>query len=510
MNDMENKDRNDVPENQGDSFHPSAAESTEPSASSADSTAAGEQKYQYQPPVGGYYNPGQHNQNSYGGYSFGQQPPADQWNFPEYGESQKPNAPKGKKKGLKVFAGILGTLLGVAVLGFAAFGIYSMIMPEQNIVNSPGQSQESGQEKNENVPELETNSKPSDNTVSEDGTLTTVQISEKVSPSVVGIVQYQSNYFEPTGEGSGIILSEDGYIATNAHVIEDADSLEVVLNDGTTYQGVVVGYDTKTDLAVVKIDATGLTPAELGVSGELKVGEKAIAIGNPGGLTYAGSVSEGIISGLNRSLRASTDGYTMDFIQTDAAISPGNSGGALVNEFGQVIGINSQKLSSDGYEGIGFAIPIDEALPILEDLMQYGRVTGRVKLGISAYAINEYVASVNGIPSGILIDSIDSDSTLLDAGIQAGDIITKVKGTAVNSFTSLSDLLRNYAPGDQVTLTIFRASQSYGGSRYGYSFGGQTVQGTTFEVKVTLMEDTGTAVTSGLQNNSMQGNVQEG
>ena len=200
----------------------------------------------------------------------------------------------------------------------------------------------------------------------------------------------------------------------------------------------------------------------------------------------------------------------MDFIQTDAAISPGNSGGALVNEFGQVIGINSQKLSSDGYEGIGFAIPIDEALPILEDLMQYGRVTGRVKLGISAYAINEYVASVNGIPSGILIDSIDSDSTLLDAGIQAGDIITKVEGTAVNSFTSLSDLLRNYAPGDQVTLTIFRASQSYGGSRYGYSFGGQTVQGTTFEVKVTLMEDTGTAVTSGLQNNSMQGNVQEG
>lgn len=225
-----------------------------------------------------------------------------------------------------MFAGILGTLLGVAVLGFAAFGIYSMIMPEQNIVNSPGQSQESGQEKNENVPELETNSKPSDNTVSEDGTLTTVQISEKVSPSVVGIVQYQSNYFEPTGEGSGIILSEDGYIATNAHVIEDADSLEVVLNDGTTYQGVVVGYDTKTDLAVVKIERyRAEPPAELGVSGELKVGEKAIAIGNPGGLTYAGSVSEGIISGLNRSLRASTDGYTMDFIQTDAAISPGNS-----------------------------------------------------------------------------------------------------------------------------------------------------------------------------------------
>ena len=270
-------------------------------------------------------------------------------------------------------------MLGVAVLCFAAFGIYSLVMPQQNVVVSPqSQSQDEGDTiLNGNVPELQTNSKPSDNTVSNDGTLTTAQINEKVAPSVVGIVQYQSNYFEPTGEGSGIILSEDGYIATNAHVIEDADTLEVVLSDGTTYKGTVVGYDSKTDLAVVKIDATGLTPAELGVSSELKVGEKAIAIGNPGGLTYAGSVSEGIISGLNRSLRASTDGYTMNFIQTDAAINPGNSGGALVNEFGQVVGINSQKISGDGYEGIGFAIPIDEALPILEDLMSYGRVTGR-------------------------------------------------------------------------------------------------------------------------------------
>ena len=256
---------------------------------------------------------------------------------------------------------------------------------------------------------------------------------------------------------------------------------------------------------MIKIDASGLTPAELGVSGELKVGEKAIAIGNPGGLIYAGSVSEGIISGLNRSLRAATDGYTMNFIQTDAAISPGNSGGALVNEFGQVVGINSQKLSANGYEGIGFAIPIDEALPILKDLMSYGRVTGRVKLGISAYAVNEYVASVNGIPSGILIDSIDSDSTLLAAGVQAGDIITQVEGTAVNSFTALSDLLRDYAPGDQVTLTIFRANQSYGSSRYGYSYGGQTIQGSTFEVTVTLMEDTGAAASAELQNNSTQG-----
>ena len=137
--------------------------------------------------------------------------------------------------------------------------------------------------------------------------------------------------------------------------------------------------------------------------------------------------------------------------------------------------------------------------------MRYGRVTGRVKLGITAYAVNEYVASVNGIPSGILIDNIEADSTLLAAGVQSGDIITQVEGTPVSNFTSLSDLLRDYAPGDKVTMTIFRASQSQGGYRYGYYSGGQTVQGSTFEVQVTLMEDTGASASSGLQNNSTQG-----
>lgn len=464
------------------------------------------QPYRYQPPA---ESPQNQNPPSYGGYTqTSGQPYADQWNFPQYGAAPQKTKGKKKGKGLKIFAGIAGAFVGLALLGFAAFGVYSFIIqPGNGIVEPPVQSQQEnkGPQSGEDVPELDTNRKPSDNTVSAAGTLTTAQINKKVSPSVVGIVQYRSNYFQPTGEGSGIILSEDGYIATNAHVIEDADSLEVVLSDGKTYQGMVVGFDQKTDLAVVKIDATGLTAAELGVSGELEVGEKAIVIGNPGGLTYAGSVSEGIISGLNRSLRAANDGYTMNFIQTDAAISPGNSGGALVNEFGQVVGINSQKLAKDGYEGIGFAIPIDEALPVLEDLMRYGRVTGRVRLGITAYAVNEYVASVNGVPSGILIDGIESDSTLLAAGVQSGDIITHVEGTPVNSFITLSDLLRDYKPGDRVTMTVFRASQSLGGSRYGYPYGGQTVQGSTFEVQVTLMEDTGSTVSSGLQNNSTQG-----
>lgn len=498
MNDMERNGMDGAFEENGPAQSPESERQPE---SAAGDPAANSQPYRYQPPAGTPQNP-----PLYGGYGQAQPPYTDQWTFPEYAAPQKPKEKK-KGRGLKIFAGIIGAVLGLALVSFAAFGIYSFVMQPGDLSEPPSQSQQgsTGPQVNGNVPELEKNSKPSDNTVSADGILTTAQINKKVSPSVVGIVQYRSNYFQPTGQGSGIILSEDGYIATNAHVIENADSLEVVLSNGETYKGTVVGYDKKTDLAVVKIDASGLTAAELGVSGELEVGEKAIVIGNPGGLTYAGSVSEGIISGLNRSLRAANEGYTMNFIQTDAAISPGNSGGALVNEFGQVVGINSQKLAEDGYEGIGFAIPIDEALPVLEDLMRYGRVTGRVKLGVTAYAVNEYVASVNGIPSGILIDTIESDSSLLAAGIQSGDIITQVEGTPVNSFIGLSDLLRGYKPGDQVTMTIFRASQSIGGSRYGYSYGGQTVQGTTFEVKVTLMEDTGTTASSGLQNNSTQG-----
>ena len=469
-------------------------------------------QYRYQPPMSGQngyrpYSPNQQRANAPYGYDpmNRQQPSGDPWQMPEYPTAQPV---KKKKKGRvgKVVLGVFASVLMVAMLGFSVFGIYSLItehMPEPGWTPSeegltiPGDKAptDTPQENkvNENVPELEGSSKPSDNTVSGvDGVLTTAQINEKVAPSVVGIVQYQSNYFEATGEGSGIILSADGYIATNAHVIEGADTLEVVLSDGKTYPGTIVGSDGKTDLAVIKIEAEGLVPAELGISAELKVGEKAVAIGNPGGMIYAGSVSEGIVSGLNRSLRAATDGYTMNFIQTDAAISPGNSGGALVNEFGQVVGINSQKLAADGYEGIGFAIPIDEALPILEDLMRYGRVRGRVKLGITAYELNEYVASVNGVPSGILIDSVEVSSSLKTAGVEAGDIITRIEDVNISSFVGLSDVLRNYKPGDKVTLTVFRPQYQNGGSfRYNYNYGnGQSVQGETFTVTVTLQEDT--------------------
>ena len=455
-------------------------------------------QYRYQPPMSGQNGYGQ--QPPYQPYGYRPYPNGnDPWKMPEYPTPQ----PRKKKKGRtgKVILGIFASLMGLVILAFAGFGVYSFV---NDMITLPGISieQDKGPEEitppadqpkapdKDPAPSLQGSSKPFDNVQSPaDGVLTTAQINEKVAPSVVGIIQYRTNNLQATGSGSGIILSANGYIATNAHVVDNADSLEVVLSDGTAYPGKVVGADHKTDLAVVKIEADGLIPAELGISGELTVGEKAVAIGNPGGMTYAGSVSEGIISGLNRSIRAADDGYTMNFIQTDAAISPGNSGGALVNEFGQVVGINSQKMAADGYEGIGLAIPVDEAMPILEDLMNYGRVRGRVKLGITAYELNEYVAAVNGVPSGILIDSVEKSSSLNAAGVQAGDIITEFEGTKVNSLLGLLDVMRDYKPGDQVTLTIFRARTATGG--YRYNNGNRTIQGETFTVTVTLLEDTG-------------------
>ena len=200
--------------------------------------------------------------------------------------------------------------------------------------------------------------------------LNVTQIAEKVGPAVVGILSKQSvnTWFgvtEQQGSGSGIIISHDGYIITNSHVIEGATSFKVVLSSGDEYDAVVVGQDVKTDLAVIKINETGLPAAELGKSSELKVGELAVAIGNPHGLEFQGSVTAGVISALNRTMNVEGRQYTL--VQTDAAINPGNSGGPLVNKYGQVIGINTVKLSYSDTEGMGFAIPIDVAAPIVDE-----------------------------------------------------------------------------------------------------------------------------------------------
>ena len=223
--------------------------------------------------------------------------------------------------------------------------------------------------------------------------LTVPQIIAKARPSVVAISTVSG---WSTGTGSGVIMTEDGTIMTNAHVVSGAQSITVRVMDGTEYEATLLGMDEKTDLAVIKIDATGLTPAEFGDSSSIVQGEIAVAIGNPLGLAFEGSVTQGIISAVSREIEV--DGRTMTYIQTDAAINPGNSGGALVNGSGQVIGINSVKGSSSDVEGLGFAIPISVALPIAEQLTTYGYVTGRPSIGIGGEDVTDYMVYYYRIP----------------------------------------------------------------------------------------------------------------
>ena len=272
----------------------------------------------------------------------------------------------------------------------------------------------------------------SSNVVTTDS-LSRQEAAQKVIPSVVCIQNYQITsqgfYFgggssddgsagSLAGEGSGIIISEDGYIVTNQHVIDSASKLEVVTSDGVSYEATLVGEDTQTDLAVIKIDATGLTAAEFADSADLQVGDEVMAVGNPGGLQLSSSVTFGYVSALNRPVTNSDTGYTVNCIQTDAAINPGNSGGALVDMNGRVVGINSSKIAATEYEGLGFAIPSDTVQPIVSDLMEYGYVQDRPMLGITGQYLNALQAAWNNVPSGFLVGEVNSEEATR-SGLQA-------------------------------------------------------------------------------------------
>lgn len=292
--------------------------------------------------------------------------------------------------------------------------------------------------------------------------LSTVDISKKVGPSVVGITSTVNNVFSifntsttTEGTGSGIIISSDGYIITNYHVIENASGVKVTLNTGSEYEAKIIGSDPKTDLAVVKIkpDET-LTVAELGDSSQIQVGERAIAIGNPLGLEFFGSTTQGIISAINRKL--TVDNRTLSVIQTDAAINEGNSGGALVNAYGKVIGINAVKISASTVEGMGFAIPISEAKPIIEDLIKYGYVKGRPVLGISARDVTRDMAQRQGWPIGVQVMSTQVGSGAEIAGLEQGDIIIKADGKEVKNFDTLNEIKDSHKPGDILQLEVYK------------------------------------------------------
>ncbi|MCI7804967.1 MAG: trypsin-like peptidase domain-containing protein [Oscillospiraceae bacterium] len=319
---------------------------------------------------------------------------------------------------------------------------------------------------------LELNSKPESDRnieyIDENGRYTTEGLAEYIRPQVVEIYAYNSGQPEMViASGSGIIISEDGYIVTNTHVLDGtmydgngdlikADSFAVMTHNEKQYDAQIAGRDTKTDIAVIKIQASGLPFATFGNSDETVLGEEVAAIGNPAGLT--GSITDGIVSGLNRKIKADSTGFEMNCIQTNAAISPGNSGGALVNMYGQVIGITSSKYVNSSYEGLGFAITINEAKPIIEELISQGYVSGRIRIGITFYSMdNEFTLGEfkdkynRDIPEklkGLWITDISKDCDISDTELEVGDFILSINGIKVHSYDDLDLILDGKKAGD--------------------------------------------------------------
>lgn len=287
-----------------------------------------------------------------------------------------------------------------------------------------------------------------------------VQIAEQVGPTVVGVsnrgrVQdfFGRTSVEERGSGSGVIIDSRGYIVTNHHVIDGASEIIVSLADGRKVQAELVGSDSRTDLAVLKIEAKDLPVAVLGDSSQIKTGELVVAIGNPLGIEFARSVTMGVVSATERTLTIGDQQFSL--IQTDAAINPGNSGGALVNNQGHVIGINSAKLVISGVEGMGFAIPISDAKPIIDELIEKGYVS-RPYLGIAGTVVDEITAQRAKVPQGILVRQLVVGGPAHKAGLHEMDIITAVDGQEVKDFNELNKVFEKHKPGDQVNITVYR------------------------------------------------------
>lgn len=301
---------------------------------------------------------------------------------------------------------------------------------------------------------------------------TAIYAANKALPSIVGIsISYNVRAFGMTqtaeASGSGVIISEDGYILTNNHVVSSSDSSSYyqvseatditvsLYNSDKTYSAKIVGTDKQTDLAIIKIDAEGLTAADIGDSDSVKVGEFVLAVGNPLGLKT--SVTSGIVSALGRDI-TSEDGTVYHVMQTDCAINSGNSGGALVNSNGQVIGINTLKLSGTGIEGVGFAIPINDTINVYKQLIENGKVS-RPYIGISGSDLSEKIAERYNLPVGIYVESISEDSNAKDSGLKKGDVITAINGNKVTTMQELNAIKNKLQIGDTVTLTVYRSGQ---------------------------------------------------
>lgn len=385
-------------------------------------------------------------------------------NFNNYSTNSKRKSNNGFFK--SVFVPFISGVLGCSVVIGTCFGVPAI---KEKLIGNGFSVQTSGPSSNLGTVSQVNLANYSD---------TAVFAANKILPSIVGIeIQYSvtSSFFmfggpstsTATASGSGIIISEDGYILTNNHVVDTsssstysyydiskATSVKVKLygDTETAYDAKIVGQDSKTDLAVLKIEKNGLTAAEFANSDEVKIGEFAMAIGNPLGL--GSSITCGVVSAVNRDV--SSDGTTYKCIQTDAAINSGNSGGALVNSEGKVIGVNTLKLSGTGVEGIGFAIPINSTLNVTQDLINHKKVL-RPYIGLSTIDLTEDLAKANNLVVGVYVKSVDDFSAGEKAGIKPGDVIIKADGKEVKTNAELNQIRDTHKIGDEMTITINRA-----------------------------------------------------
>ncbi|MBR6044821.1 MAG: trypsin-like peptidase domain-containing protein [Ruminococcus sp.] len=383
----------------------------------------------------------------------------------------KPQKKSGKGK--KILTAIAG-ILAVAAIGTTSIVGYSLVTGNKLVGSSDdssslsasastSKSSASTEKKTDDTAKNVKRELPTiEQLASPDDAMKIPDIVNKVSPSVVGISCMTS---AGTAKGTGIIMTEDGYIITNAHVVEGARSISVLLPSSysdesqasasdLTVEAELIGKDTQTDIAVLKINKTGLTKAEFGKSSDLQVGEVAIVIGNPLGFELANSVTAGIISALDRTI--TVEDRVMNTIQTDAAINNGNSGGPLINAYGQVVGITSAKVTNTYGEGLGFAIPIDEAIPIIADLIQNGYVTGRPTLGVTGETVSNVYSQYYNIPKGFFVRTVNEGSSAQKAGIKVGDIIIGIEGQLIESLSEFNKIKDTYKAGDVVKISVYR------------------------------------------------------
>ena len=356
---------------------------------------------------------------------------------------------RSRKSGRRLVIGLCSVAAACLLFAGGAVATYFVTGSSQTD-SSASASTDSG-----STPTMQINSKPSDDNYDTADGMAGEDIYKKVNPSVVSVISTTS---EGTGSGSGVIMSKDGYIITNNHVVDGAQSVSVQLSDGTSLDAKIIGTDEQTDLAVIKVTPTSdLTAAEFGDSDELEPGEYAYAIGSPGGVQFANTITGGRISAINRDL--TVNDRVMTLIQTDASINNGNSGGALINKYGQVVGITSAKLSGNAFgsatvEGMGFAIPINTAKDIVDELIQNGYVSGRPSIGITG----QNVESADGKVSGVQVYSIDSRAKAASEGLQVGDVITAVDGTPTPDMDKVNELKQDKKAGDKLTLSVYRIS----------------------------------------------------